>query len=401
MSFLQQAWQHILDNIVAPTRPSAAQLLSLVSPFGRSSVTQRHAASVILARVQFLSLCFAVLVPACALIDLLLFPPAQAWQLTALRLAAGLAFGALAWPRAASLHHPYRQALALLLAMLMIPALFYLAALSIIQGLPLTPAQETVVQLYALMPTLVLAGLAIFPLSALEILLFSLPVLAIAASGLIGGGEPWSWSEHGTTFWFMAMMIGVAMISGMSQTHYMESLVQRASTDPLTGALTRRTGIESLERLLRHADGADQPLAVAFIDVDHFKSINDQHGHQAGDDTLCQTVAQLRTLLRRGDQLVRWGGEEFVVLLPDMPASQLPTFLMRLRDHGLGSRPDGSPLQVSVGLSERLADGRPGWPGLVALADRRLYEAKRRGRARAVLADGSEFSLVQPGDRSH
>src|SRR5690606_18295248 len=128
------------------------------------------------------------------------------------------------------------------------------------------------------MPTIVLGGLAIFPLTALEILLLSLPVLGIALTGMTTGGTELALDQHGAALWFMVMMMGVSMFSGMSQSHYMESLVHKAMTDPLTGAYTRRSGTEALELNFRLASMSGKPLAVAFFDLDHFKSINDNYG---------------------------------------------------------------------------------------------------------------------------
>nr|WP_230976708.1 GGDEF domain-containing protein [Pseudothauera rhizosphaerae] len=156
-------------------------------------------------------------------------------------------------------------------------------------------------------------------------------------------------------------------------------------TDPLTGAYTRRSGTEALELMFRLSSMSAKPLAVAFFDLDRFKTINDQYGHDAGDQVLCALVERLRQTLRRGDVLVRWGGEEFIAILPEMPADQMPAFLRRLREAGFGTRPDGSPLTASIGVTESLADGVLDWPVLVELADQRMYEAKRGGRDRAVL----------------
>ncbi|THF63534.1 GGDEF domain-containing protein [Pseudothauera rhizosphaerae] len=346
---------------------------------------RRHAALVIIARVQLISALFAVLVPLWSVVDVLVFDSHTAAWLVVLRLASAAVFVGLAWPRQVSPSHPYLQAVIMLLIMLMVPPAFYLVSLQLIDASALVNGQFLVMQLYAFMPTIVLGGLAIFPLTALEILLFSLPVLGIAVTGMVSGGAELALDQHGATLWFMLMMMGVAMFSGMSQSHYMESLVHKAMTDPLTGAYTRRSGTEALELMFRLSSMSAKPLAVAFFDLDRFKTINDQYGHDAGDQVLCALVERLRQTLRRGDVLVRWGGEEFIAILPEMPADQMPAFLRRLREAGFGTRPDGSPLTASIGVTESLADGVLDWPVLVELADQRMYEAKRGGRDRAVL----------------
>lgn len=382
---VNKLWNAITEHIVAPSRLTADQLLGLLTPLGRSVHLRRHAAAVIVARVQLISALFAVLVPLWAVVDVWVFDTRTATWLVLLRLASAAVFVALAWPREISATRPYTQAVAMLLVMLMVPPLFYLVSLQIVDPVGLTDSQRLMAQLYTFMPTIVLGGLAIFPLTALEIVLFSLPVLGAALIGMTSGGVELALDQHGAALWFMLMMMGVAMFSGMSQSHYMESLVHKAMTDPLTGAYTRRSGIEALELMFRLSSMSGKPLAVAFFDLDHFKAINDAFGHEAGDQALCTLVERLRRSLRRGDVLVRWGGEEFVAVLPELPADQIPAFLQRVRQAGFGERPDGTPLTASIGVAESIADGVLDWRALVEKADQRMYAAKRAGRDRAVL----------------
>jgi diguanylate cyclase (GGDEF)-like protein len=129
-------------------------------------------------------------------------------------------------------------------------------------------------------------------------------------------------------------------------------------------------------------------MAVAFFDLDKFKSINDTFGHEEGDKALKTLADKLREGLRRGDILVRWGGEEFVAILTDTNPEGAKIMLERLRVAGFGVRPDGAPLTASIGVAERTADNVSDWPQLIELADQRMYEAKRTGRDRAVLPGG-------------
>ena len=385
---MKQFWHTIARQIAAPTHMTPGQLWGLLVPAGRSIQIRRHAASVIVARVQFISILFALLVPLWSVIDLLVFEAPQSWLLVALRVLSAAVFAFLAWPRETACAWPYTRAMGMLLTMLLVPPLFYLLSLFAVEGTTLTDSQRLVMQLYTFMPTIVLGGLAIFPLAAVEIVLLSLPVIGVAVLGLSMSDRPLTLAEHGATLWFMLMMMGVAIFSGMSQSHYMKSLMRRAMTDPLTGAYTRRSGNETLELMFRLASLSGKPLAVAFVDLDHFKSINDTWGHDAGDHALITLAKHLRHTLRRGDVLIRWGGEEFVIVLPDIPAGELPTLVERLRAGGFGKRPDGSPLTASIGIAESLTDGPDTWMALVGLADQRMYQAKRGGRDRAVLPDG-------------
>ena len=368
---------------------------SLLVPRGRADHLQRHLALVVMSRVRIVASAFALVVPLFAVVDLVLFAPREAGWLCAFRLMAAAVFALLAWPRLQPVNRPLAHALAALAVLLLVPTLFSLATLWLFSGVALSPGQERVLQLYLLMPTVALGGLALFPLSALETGLMALPVLAGAFIGLAlqGGagvdGLPWL-----VSLWFMAMLLGVAMVSGMSQLQYMESLVHRAMVDPLTGALTRRSGVEALKLHFQLSTMSGRPLAVLFVDIDHFKSINDTFGHDAGDQVLTGLVARLRQILRQSDVVIRWGGEEFVLVLPEMPAHELAGFFARLSRSGLGVRPDGKPLTASVGVAEQGRDQAMEWQRLIELADARMYRAKQGGRARAVLPDEAELPLA-------
>lgn len=178
------------------------------------------------------------------------------------------------------------------------------------------------------------------------------------------------------------------MFSGMSQFHYMAALVERASVDRLTRAYTRRSGEEALDLLFRMSTRQRTPFTVMFLDLDAFKTVNDRHGHDAGDRVLAGLADRLRAALRGSDILIRWGGEEFLVILNNTEVRGARMVLDRITAAGPMSGPDGAPITASFGIAERLSDGCGDWPDLVDLADRRMYEAKRNGRNRAVLPDG-------------
>jgi len=387
-------WQSISQHIVAPAQLSPGQLLGLLTPVERSPHLQRHAASVILARVQLIAALFAILVPLFSVVDLLVFDSDVAWRLVALRLLSTGLFVALAWPRELSTTRPYTQALLALLALLLIPPLFHMLSANMLATANATDMQRLVVQLYGYLPTIVLGGLAIFPLTALETIALALPVIVTGAITLLLNGQTLSLEQYGGTIWFMTMMLGVSIFSGMSQCHYMATLVLKAMHDQLTGAYTRQSGEEALSLLFRLNTMSDRPLSVAFLDLDHFKAINDKYGHDAGDQCLRHLAEGVRQGLRRSDLLIRWGGEEFIAVLPDTPSSNALPLLQRLREQYLGLRPDGTPLTTSIGLADTLEEGITDWETLVQRADQRMYAAKNQGRDGVVGPDGQKISLT-------
>lgn len=382
------------EHILAPSQLNGAVLLELLSPRGRSEDLQRHAATVIQARVQMIAALFAVLVPLAAIVDWLVFDPTTAFYLTLLRLASAALFTVLAWPRTQSPEHTYTRSLVSLSILLLVPSFFHLLSLDLLESAAQTPLQKAVAQLYAYLPSVVLGGLAIFPLTALESLLLSLPVIGLGTYALSLIEPPLSLAQHGGALWFMAMMLGVAMFSGMSQCHYMTTLVVRALHDPLTGAYTRQSGEEALQLLYRLNQMGSKPMTLLFMDIDRFKGINDSFGHEAGDQCLRQFADRLRSGLRRSDVLIRWGGEEFVAILPDTPLPNVDILIRRLRASSLGQRPDGSELTASIGIANSLEAHNGGYAQLIKRADERMYQAKAAGRDRMVWPDGRCDSLA-------
>lgn len=386
MLMFQKLRHSILEQIVAPSRLSLDNVMAMLSPGGRSQTLRRHIAAIIVARVQLIAALFAILVPLGAVADFIAFDIGIALRMGALRLASSALFVALAWPRELSPSAPYRQAMAGLLALLMIPSLFNLLSVDLLASTPLAGGALMLARLYGYLPTVVLCGLAIFPLTALEACLLALPALATAGLAFASKDAGFSLSEHGPAIWFMAMTLSVAVFSGMSQCHYMSALVNRASLDTLTGAYTRRSGEDAMGLIHRLTGLSGKPFSVLFFDLDHFKAVNDQYGHEAGDEALRDFAGSLLRGLRGSDVLIRWGGEEFVVAMPDTPSANLLPTLQRLRAKGFGRRPDGSPLTASIGAASTDEGGGDAWQEIVARADKRMYAAKQAGRDRAALA---------------
>jgi len=173
-----------------------------------------------------------------------------------------------------------------------------------------------------------------------------------------------------------------------------QQLQQAATHDWLTGALNR-AGIEpQLETGLAGAQRAQKPLAVLMLDIDHFKTVNDTFGHTVGDEVLKQLVTTIQNRLRKSDSLARWGGEEFLILLPDTDrqgACQLAETLRR----GVADQPftHGQKVTISLGATEARTDETVN--SLVQRADDCLYQAKTLGRNR-VIAAMEEDQTVKP-----
>jgi diguanylate cyclase (GGDEF)-like protein len=161
------------------------------------------------------------------------------------------------------------------------------------------------------------------------------------------------------------------------------NLRRSAELDALTGSLNRRTIDQWLVRSFSEAAREQQPVSVLFIDLDHFKAVNDRHGHAGGDFCLRHVAAALRGALDQGDLFGRYGGEEFIAILPGRngAAARMAAEQLRMAVENLGPVWNGQPLRltVSVGVATRL-ENEDTPQGAVARADRALYAAKSNGR---------------------
>lgn len=163
-----------------------------------------------------------------------------------------------------------------------------------------------------------------------------------------------------------------------------------AITDPLTGLFNRRHFLSSLQEHLRRSRRYHEGLAVVFMDLDDFKGLNDSHGHTVGDRALQAASTAMRECVRETDEVARLGGDEFAAVLLQSGSERASQVVERLRVRIEGLRirsAGGEPLRttVSAGIALYPDDGRDA-KALLALADRALYEAKRRGKNRVVLA---------------
>jgi diguanylate cyclase (GGDEF)-like protein len=182
-------------------------------------------------------------------------------------------------------------------------------------------------------------------------------------------------------------MIGTVGFMLMCGDRLNGDLARLAMIDPLTGVYNRRTLASMAESAIDDAQRNARPLALLAIDVDHFKRINDDHGHDIGDEALLGLVALMSESLRPDQVLSRIGGEEFAVLLPGIDAHAAAGIAESLRRHvACSSLVIGAialNLRVSIGVAA-LGGGTRDLPDLLREADRALYAAKRAGRDRVV-----------------
>ncbi|WP_242356470.1 MULTISPECIES: GGDEF domain-containing protein [unclassified Anaeromyxobacter] len=174
------------------------------------------------------------------------------------------------------------------------------------------------------------------------------------------------------------------LAAGDEAARELEALAALGRRDPLTGLANRRAFEEALAGAVARAARGEAPLALVALDVDHFKRVNDAHGHAAGDAVLAAVAARAAEALRAGDLLARIGGEEFAALLPGATLAAAAEVAERIRGRISAAPIDAGSAAIAVTVSAGLAALSRGEDGatLLARADERLYAAKRAGRDR-------------------
>jgi diguanylate cyclase (GGDEF)-like protein len=176
----------------------------------------------------------------------------------------------------------------------------------------------------------------------------------------------------------------LTLLAGICAPHVEVARLSRLSqVDPLTGALNRR-GLD-----MQLPPEADEPVSVIMVDLDYFKRVNDSYGHAIGDEVLKRVTHLLSGVLRAGDAVVRWGGEEFLLILPRVSVAVAGRVAERARAAVEEADVSQAGVKLRVTLSAGVAERAPGEPRdeMVKRADEALYRAKALGRNRVELAD--------------
>ena len=250
---------------------------------------------------------------------------------------------------------------------------------------------------------IVIAPLVVALRSRLALVVAVAIVSAVSAMGLwFSLGEGGSFSPQGYRFEdflrdsminrVIAVALFIAVLAMLRRIQINQDELHRLSTtDGLTGALNRRRFEELAELERRRAQRSGAPMSLMVLDIDHFKRVNDQFGHAAGDAAIRMLAKSCLGTLRPGDLFGRWGGEEFVIAMPETGQPGAVKAAERLREILAAARFDanGKPrsITVSIGVATLLRDELT-VDHAIARADRALYQAKAAGRNR-VVCDGA------------
>lgn len=364
------------------------ELKHLLNPLGHWYAVSQQRSQIVRERVRVACLVLCAFMLAMAAGDMMILPDPASWQVAGMRAIAGFTFMGVAWAMTKP-GSALSTGMALALMHFVLPALHL--SVQPILATSTAHSADILMRLSSQLPVVTVAWMSLFPLTVLETVGLAAPLLAFVLIGLA--------KLTGTTnadvvaaVGPLSLLVAVSAVSGASQLAHLISLVIRTTHDGLTDCLNRKAGEEIVELQIRMAERTKSPACLLFIDIDNFKSVNDGYGHEAGDDVLRGLSEALRERLRTTDKAIRWGGEEFVVLLPATVHEGLRTVVGRLQGH-LGARPDGNPITASIGAAfTDEAEAGTTVDSIVALADSRMYQAKKSGKNRCIGPDG----VVEP-----
>jgi diguanylate cyclase (GGDEF)-like protein len=337
-------------------------------------------AEYIAVRLRFMILFYAVVLPAWIPLDYLLLRPEHVFPMVQLRLLMGVflfALGTLGLQRRAS-----RQVHVVLALMVSASCAFYAAAITTLAS----GVAEAPLAGYTAIPCLTIAMLGVFPLTLAWgfSLIAAIAVMVFAVQ--LGTGHLLTLAAL-NELWVIAMAGAISLWIQAGQMLMLLKLYRESTLDPLTGLINRRVLIKRLNALVEHANRTQQTSCVLMFDLDRFKRINDRHGHLLGDAVLRIAAGILEDGLRKHDVVARFGGEEFVAVLPDSTIEGAIAVAERIRQAVEAvTVPAGAQETITLSTSVGVTAYEPGEAidTMLNRLDGALYQAKKLGRNRVV-----------------
>lgn len=324
-------------------------------------------------RVMVVSAIFVLLLPFWTALDWVLLPAESLSFIFPGRIAMLLALAATYFLARHSKNrfHPARLSAGLLLAT---PALFYAAVLAA------GTSEGSQLIGYSFIPYMLVTMLAIFPFTLLESAALGAALIALEMYALYVAGILTT-AVGLQAVWLLAALLVIAITANYFQLGLMLRLYREATHDPLTGLLNRGALSRAMEQLATR--GATPRPALLMMDLDHFKRLNDAHGHAFGDEVLRNFANILRRTLRPTDLAARYGGEEFVAVLAKTDKQSAMAVAERIRketESEVLTNYEGQPVRYTVSIGVATLHEGERFHSAAMRADNRLYEAKKTSR---------------------
>jgi diguanylate cyclase (GGDEF)-like protein len=336
----------------------------------------------IVSRVRIVAGLLAVFTPLWIVIDMWTLPK-EVWQgMVAIRMLAAVAFAAILVILRGM--HTLRDAYRALFFLLAVPSAFFLFSYLHILHFDADGILDGFTAGYASLPFVMMSGIAIFPLTVIEGMAFCSLILFVQIAAWTPHFPGIDWATAFGSFWVLMMLAAASVLAGVSQLALMIVMVREGLHDSLTGCYSRRAGEALIDLQYSWSVRGKTPLAIALVSLDGFQAINERFGYTTGDEALKNITERLNDSMRAGDILVRWVGDEYLLVFSNASAEQAAASVGRLLAAGLGVQPDGKPFTASIGVAERNMDAADDWWQLIDLASSRARSARLAGGNRTV-----------------
>ncbi|MEW8204484.1 MAG: GGDEF domain-containing protein [Candidatus Thiodiazotropha endolucinida] len=381
MSVFRSFIQHLGDN---SRIYSIGELDKLISSDEHPAYMRKHRAELLLERIRFIASLLSILIPLWLVIDFLLLPFNLFWPIVVIRLLSTAHFVYLA--RYRTEQATLKTSLLLLAGMLINLPLTFFASAHYLAMVPPESVYHLPLALYTLLPYIAVGLLGLFPLTLLECAVLALLIAMLTVTG---------WSYYSTvpalellpTLWLLIIILGIVLFTSTIQLQYMISIITRTDHDPVTGAQTRKSGVQSLAKAFQQAKLQNEFLSIALVDLDNVQNIIAEFDYATYDHVVLEAADILSDGLRHNDMLVHWGEKVFMMILPGTDCKGARIIAQRVLNQGLGTLPDGRPVTASIGVCERSADDIEEWSSMLELVDNRRDDAKRQGKDRYIICN--------------
>ena len=373
-------WVHSWSKTL--TEIGANEINGLFRARGHTTRLTVPRAAMIVSRVRIVAGLLAVLTPLWIVIDMWTLPR-EVWQgIVAMRLLTAVAFAAILIALRGM--HTLGDAYRALFFLLAVPAAFFLFCYLHVMHHDADGVLEGFSAGYASLPFVMMGGIAIFPLTVVEGAVFCSLILLVQIAAWLPNLPGLDWPTAFGSLWVLLLLAVASVLAGVSQLAFMIVMVREGIHDSLTGCYSRRAGEALVELQYTWSVRSKTPFAIALMSLDRFQDVNERFGYATGDEALKAITERLHDSMRAGDMLVRWLGDEYLLVFSNASTEQATAAVGRLLASGLGVQPDGKPFTASIGIAGLELDSTQDWWGLIDLAATRAKSAQQAGGNRTV-----------------
>lgn len=361
---------------------SMQELDDLLSADDHPDYMRRHRSILLSDRVRFVASLFTLLMPLWIIVDYLLLPLKMLLPIIIIRLFSTGHFYFLS--RYQTDENKLNKNLMMLAGLLLNLPITFFAAAFFLTAVPSEELGQLEPQLYTLLPYIAIGLIGLFPLTLIEGMSISFLLVMLTVTG---------WTFYTTvpmdqllpTLWLLCIILCVVLFASTLQLQYMIAAITRADHDPVTGAQTRKSGMQSLVKAFEKAHILNQRFSIALVDLDDTQNIITEFDYATYDHVVLEAAEILQDDLRHNDMLVRWGEKVFLLILPDTDCEGAAVTVKRIHAKGLGTLPDGSPVTASISVCERVEDEIEEWGQMLEVVNKRRDGAKKQGKDRYLL----------------